>query len=786
MSVGNAMQLSERLQVLKSQVRSNYDAAMFAHRREVYERVWRDHPTEAAVLQAARGLAGFLAEKNLMLTPEDLLAGGEQFYDFTFPAPCWNGIGDRSPISLAVQRTMEILKTPHAAPANQQPGQYPGPAAAQLTGNQERGVEFTPPTSNLLSQRALLLDEFCQGYRIGRFSGGLGGHVIAGYHRVLEQGLGALAAAAARRMEEATGDERDFAEASWLVCTAASNYAWRYALKARSLLQDAATDEGRDHLRRIAVACERVATEPAYSFFEALQLVWLTHEIITCEQESGSLSLGRLDQVLYPYYRRDIDAGRLTPQEAAELAEAFWAKFAGIKRGFQNVTLGGSDGRGHDLTNELSFIFLRATHKLRMDQPLISVRCHPGMPESFWNEIEELLQQGMGFPALFNEQVVSDAKVGLGVDRAEVYDWGIVGCVEPSIPGREFAHTEALRINWAKVLELMLNDGRCTVSGEVAPLQERRDLASITSFADFYGWYRRELAHAVDHAIRSMVILDETFARRFPYPFLSSTMEGCLQAGRDVTAGSTIYNLCTVNGLGMANVADALVAIKRLVFEQHLVSLPALAQALRDDFAGQEALRQALLRCPKYGNDQSEPDRILQELAGDFHRQISGHRNGRGGRIQCGMYTVDSHGYVGKLTGALPDGRRRGVALANALSPSQGADLSGPTAVIRSCTRLNHRQWGNGMVLDIKFAPTFFAEMRRQGIFRPLVETYFRSGGMEIQFNIIDRATLRAAQRSPQDYRDLIVRVSGFSAYFVDLEQVIQNEIIARTEHAAL
>lgn len=723
------LQPSERVQILKRQVASAYDAEMYAQRREVYDRVWLDHAAEPAVLRAARALARFLAVKELKLTPDDLLAGGAQFYDF----------------ALSIQEEQRLSDP----------------------------------------RRAELLATFRHGHRVGLYCGGLGGHVIAGYHRVLEHGLGALAALASRRMECSTGSERCFAEASRLVCTAASEYARQYATRAGDLARHATT-ETRSRLQRIAAACDWIATEPPRSFYEALQLLWLTHEIITCEQSSGSMSLGRLDQVLYPYYVRDVAAGRLTPGAAAELIEALWVKFAGLRRGFQNVTLGGTDGQGHDMTNELSFMCLRATRKLRMDQPLLSVRWHPSLSREFWHEIEALLEQGLGFPALFNEEVVIAAKERVGVAPNDARNWGIVGCVEPSVPGKEFSHTEGLRVNWAKVLEAMLNGGRCALSGEPVPLQERHDLASIASFDEFYRWYRRELAHAVDLGIGGMNILDETFSERTPYPFLSSTMEGCIERGRDVTAGSTVYNLCTVNGLGMANVADSLVAIKHSVFEQRLLSLPELAQALRDDWAGQEALRQAMLHCVKYGNDQEEPDRILRTLSDDFVRQVSNHRNGRGGGMQCGLYTVDNHGFMGKLTGALPDGRRRGVALANALSPVQGADLSGPTAVMRSCTKLDHRQLGNGMVLDIKFAPTFFRELTRQGVLRPLVETYFHAGGMEVQFNVIDRATLLAAQRSPQDYRDLIVRVSGFSAYFVDLDQVVQNEIIARTEHAAL
>ena len=698
--------LSPRLQALKGQVQSKYSPVMYAQRREVYARVWHEKPAVAMVLRTAFALAAFLAEKDLPLTTDDLLAGGEQFYDFTLPH----------------------LET-----------------------------DYDQETSALMT-------EFRRGYRVGLYCGGLGGHVIGGYQRVLQQGLGTLASAAAARIEVSAGPAREFAQASLTVCAAASHYALRYAARAEELARTVVAADDRTRLERIAAACRWVSVEPPRTFLEALQLYWLTHEIITCEQVSGSLSLGRFDQVLYPYYTRDIAEGRLTPDEAVELIEAFWVKLAGLKRGFQNVTLGGSDAQGKDVANEITLMALRATRKLRMDQPLLSLRCHPQMGADQWAEVEELLQLGLGFPALFNEQVVVAAKRALGVVESDARDWGVVGCVEPSVPGKEFSHTEGLRVNWAKVLEAMLNNGACALSGEPLPLQQVRNLATITSFDDFYRWYRQEMAHAIDLGIRGMNVLDNAFAERTPYPFLSSTMEGCLQAGRDVTAGSTVYNFCTVNGLGMANVADALVAIRKLVFEEQRVKLPELAQALRDDFAGQEPLRQALLRCPKYGNDQEEPDRILRELAGDFGREVGCHRNARGGRMQHGLYTVDSHGFMGELTGALPDGRRRGLALANALSPSQGSDTSGPTAVVRSCTEVDHSRLGNGMVLDIKFAPGFFAELRRQGVFRPFVEAYFRSGGMEIQFNVIDRATLLAAQRFPQQHRDLVVRVSGFSA----------------------
>ena len=263
-------------------------------------------------------------------------------------------------------------------------------------------------------------------------------------------------------------------------------------------------------------------------------------------------------------------------------------------------------------------------------------------------------------------------------------------------------------------------------------------------------------------------------------------MAGCLESGLDVTAGGTLYNLSSVNAMGMADVADSLVAIDRLVFRERCVTLPELAQAVRSDYAGAGSLAAWASAGPHYGNDIDEPDQIVTLLAEDFCRQVDGYRNPRGGRFQSGMYSVHHHASRGEMTGALPSGRRAGLALANALSPCQGRDTTGPTALILSATKLDHTMLGNGMVLDLKFHPSFFEDASRRQAFHALVESYFDMGGMEIQFNVISRETLLAAQRSPQDYRDLLVRVSGFSAYFIDLEPVLQDEIIARTEHAAL
>ncbi|MGE5597990.1 MAG: pyruvate formate lyase family protein [Bacteroidota bacterium] len=737
-------QPSGRIEALKRRAEQGFSETMFVKRKEVYERIFAENRSEPRIIRVAKALAAFLHEKEIPLWSGDLLAGHAQYCDYTLSYP---------------PSTADEIQTLRQAADSQ----------------------------NLTAEEASLLEQFGTGSRIGLFYRAPSGHVIAGYDRVLARGLGSFAGDARARLASCEGPERDFAAASLIACEAGSAYILRYGTRAEAMAASAGSVEEQEQLERMAAACRWIAFNPPRSFFEAVQLLWLIHEIIIYEQFSGSLSLGRLDQYLYPYYAKDLAAGLITRAEAGELIEALWLKFSGLRRGFQHVVLGGSGRDSEDEANDLSFICLQATKKLRQDQPLISVRWHRGMRDEFWREIQSLLELGLGFPALFNEEIAVAAKRRLGVTQKDAEDFAVIGCVELAVPGKEFAHTEGFRLSWAKVLELMFHGGRCPITGEIMPLKHPRNLAGIESFTEFYQWYKDELSYFLDLGIRGLNVLDRHYAEYWPDPFLSSTMDGCLANGRDATAGGTIYNFSSVNGCGMANVADSLAAIERVVFAEKKISLPELAEAMRRDFQGLETLRAELVtKSPKFGNDEDEPDMILAELAAGFCRQVESYRNPRGGRFQTGLYTVEAHAIMGKRTGALPDGHRRGQALANALSPVQGADVHGPTAVIKSIAKLDHRLLGNGMVLDLKFHAVFFADDRHRQAFRTLIETYFQLGGLEIQFNIISRRTLQEAQASPEKYRHLLVRVSGFSAYFVELDPSVQDEIIARTEFAAI
>jgi len=350
------------------------------------------------------------------------------------------------------------------------------------------------------------------------------------------------------------------------------------------------------------------------------------------------------------------------------------------------------------------------------------------------------------------------------------------------VPGKEFAHTEGMRLSWAKVLELMLFGGECQYSGHVFALNEKRDLSSIKSFDEFYAWFKKEMLHFLTAGMDVMNLLDEGHGRNAPTPYMSSLMRGCIEKGKDVNAGGAIYNLTSVNGASMSDAVDSLCAIKKVVYDEGRVTLPEMAQICKGNFEGKEELRLFLERdCPKYGNDDDAVDAMMAELEDAFATTVNSYRNKRGGSFQCGLYTVDHHAHMGARTCALPSGRKAGTSLASGFSPCQGADRSGPTAVLNSTAKCELGVFGNGIVVDLKFQPTFFKKNRLP--IRQMIEAHFEGGGYEVQINVVDRQTLINAKREPEKYRDLIVRVSGFSAYFVDMSPIIQDEIIARTEH---
>jgi formate C-acetyltransferase len=757
--------ISPAIQSLYDSFSGNFDESLTWKRNASYQAIIREMPQISKALQYAHGLRKFFREKPVIVREQDLLAGHVQYTNASASIP----IKYRE--KNAPYNSVESFDP-------QNPCDFIWDIRREAESYREfRGKEYTPEEDSTLSF-------FVNSIECGLGKRWANGHQIAGYEFIMSQGYSALEACLREKHKQAEGERKDYYEAMIIAVQGAREYIGRYEKAARETLQKTINPEQKKSLERIASACANIKTGAPSNFFEAVQMLVLLQEMLLFENHTGSMSLGRVDQLLWPYYEKDKKAGRIDSEQAAELIDALWLKIASVIMGFQNVTIGGTGINGESLENDLTLLCMRASRKLKQDQPLLSLRVHRGMSDECWEEAIALITQGGGFPALFNDDVIIPAKEQLGVDKDDAWDYGLVGCVEPSIGGKEYSNTEELRLNWAKIIELMLSGGRCMVTGINMPLVKRHNLDDIKDFDAFYRWYKEEFVITLKKCMDACNLLDVSYPHYYPSPLLSTTYKGCVEKGEDVSATGADYRFSTANGCGMADAVDSLLAIKQIVFDQKLVSLKDFAKALASDFKGYEQLQgYARNRCLKYGNDIPEADRIMKEIADMFCSTIRAHKNCRGYSFQAGLYTVYDQSVMGRKTGALPDGRESGVSLANAISAVQGMDTRGPTAAIRSALCFDHRQAANGLVLDIKFNPAFFEKESHRNMLRTLVEDYFANGGMEVQFNVVSRETLLAAKQDAQKYRNLVVRVSGFSAYFVTLDPILQDEIINRTEN---
>ena len=749
---------SPRIQFLKDHRLEDHRREEIPHRDIVYAREIAAHAGLERVRQFACAFSAFLDEKEIHLKKEDLLAGFAYRYTYNTTLP------------MDMPDDFDPTRRP---PCDIDPYRESRECIAFYG--------FTPDEDN-----AKLLNTFSLGVKNWLFKHWESGHILADFPKLLRTGFPGLEKEAEAALDTVSGEQRPCTEAMLVCIRAAIRYIRRYEEKARQLLADTAEPEYRRSLQRIAEACRELSEGAPSSFFSAVQLTWIAHELLLVENEPSSLSLGRMDMYLYPFYKKDMEDGVLTRAEASDILDALWIKFAATIHSYQNVTIGGMGADGTFAGNDVTKMILQSTRRLRFDQPLICLRTTPDMGEDFWAETTALLRTGTGFPALFNDRVCIAAKERMGIAKKDAENYALIGCVEMGTPGKEYAKTEVLRINLPMILELALSGGRCLVSGDVFPLADPRSLDSFSDFNDFYGWFKNEVLHFAALSSSAINLLDPTVMHLYPTPYLSALMEGCLQKGLDVTGGGTVYNNTGINLCGMATVVDALSAIRRIVFEDRLCTLPHLQEALASDFRDCEILRQRLVHAPKYGDDDPGTDALMSDLIAAFSAFTESLRNPRGGKFQLGLYTVEDHSKMGVHTGASADGRHAGVSLSNGFGASQGCGKNGPTAVVNSVLRTDLSAATNGMVLDLKFSPSFLESPEHQDALRSLIEAYFADGGMEIQINVVDRKTLLDAQKDPQSHEDLVVRVSGFSAFFTSLMKETQDEIIARTEYAAM
>ena len=635
--------------------------------------------------------------------------------------------------------------------------------------------------------------EMAAGYVTGTDSGF--GHVIVDYELAIRRGFRAIAADARALLADTPEDDpegRAFLAAVVVAGEGIIRWAERYADLAEASARAHPNARRRAELLHIAATCRRVPAEPARTFDEALQSFWFVHLALHIEQYGWSISAGRFDQYIYPYFRSDVDSGRLSAPQAWELLLNLWVKFmenVGTRlkaTTFQNLTLGGQDGAGRDVSNALSWLCLDATVALRFHQPALSVRWHQHTPADFWRKVHETLATGIGMPALFNDDVIIAALEAHGVPREDAVGYGIVGCVEACVPGKQQGLTAGGHINVAKALELALNRGRSMITGAQIGVATG-DPDTFRTFDELWRAYVEQVEYLASVNILSTLAAGEAQKRWGHCPLMSSLLADCLVRRRDLVFGGTRYNLPGIAIYGPSNVYDGLTAIRKLVFEERRVTMAQVRSALLDNFAGHEPLRQMLAhRAPRFGNDIPEVDEFANQVNA-VHADFSWkHVDSRNGRYTCGVWPVEGHVHAGRWTAATPDGRHMSAPLVDGVGACQGADTHGPTALLRSAARLdNVGHWPAGNTCNVKFSRQSVAAADGIEKLGQLTATFMQLGGQELQVNVVDAATLRAAQADPAGHSDLIVRVAGFSAYFTQLGKATQDEIISRTEHDA-
>ena len=674
------------------------------------------------------------------------------------------------------------------------------------------------------------------------------GHVTVKYWEVLETGFEGIMEKAQKELDGCSvGDgnyarKSHFLEAVILSCKAVIDYAGRYAKLAQEMAAQTSDPVRKQELFVIAENCSRVPAKGAQNFYEACQSFWFVQQLLQMESSGHSISPGRFDQYMYPYYKKDMEAGTITREFAQELMDCIWVKlndlnkcrdaasaegFAGYSL-FQNLIAGGQNKEGEDVTNDLSVMCIQASMHVHLPAPSLSVRVWNGSPHEFLIKAAELTRTGIGLPAYYNDEVIIPALQNRGLSLEDAREYNIIGCVEPQKAGKTEGWHDAAFFNMCRPLELVFSNGMD--KGEMVGIPTG-DVTQMKTFDEFFDAYKKQMEYCISLLVNADNAIDVAHAERCPLPFLSCMIDDCLKEGKSVQEGGAVYNFTGPQGFGIANMADGLFAIRKLVYEDKKVSMKELKEALAWNYdkgldaqsagdmtemimkAMQKAGRnvdastaEGLLKTfmgmkpgeqktqrfkeihdmidevPKFGNDIPEVDYFAREVAYTYSKPLQKYNNPRGGKFQAGLYPVSANVPLGGQTGATPDGRYAHTPVADGVSPSAGKDVKGPTAAATSVSRLDHFIVSNGTLFNQKFHPS--ALSGREGLekFVALIRGYFDQKGMHMQFNVVDRQTLLDAQEHPEKYKHLVVRVAGHSALFTTLSRSLQDDIIRRTE----
>ena len=674
------------------------------------------------------------------------------------------------------------------------------------------------------------------------------GHVTVKYGEVLEIGFSGIRKKAEDElasMKVSDGNYQTksrFLEAVMISCDAAITYARRYAKLALEMAEKCSDPVRKKELLIIAQNCANVPEKGATGFYEACQSFWFVQQLLQIESSGHSISPGRFDQYMYPYYKKDLDSGKITREFAQELLDCIWVKlndlnkcrdaasaegFAGYSL-FQNLIVGGQNEEGIDVTNDLSFMCITSSMHVFLPMPSLSVRVWNGSPHEFLIYAAELTRTGIGLPAYYNDEVIIPALQNRGLSLADAREYNIIGCVEPQKAGKTEGWHDAAFFNMCRPLELVFSNGMD--KGEMVGIPTG-DVTQMKTFDEFFDAYKKQMEYFISLLVNADNAIDVAHAERCPLPFLSCMVDDCMKRGKSVQEGGAVYNFTGPQGFGIANMADSLYAIRKLVYEEKKVTMEEMKEALAWNYgkgidaqsaadittivmqklqengigvneqtakavmtaalgaepspekkARFEEIHKLIDEVPKYGNDIPDVDYFARDVAYTYTKPLQKYKNPRGGHYQAGLYPVSANVPLGGQTGATPDGRYAHTPVADGVSPSAGKDVKGPTAAATSVSRLDHFIVSNGTLFNQKFHPSALAGREGLEKFVALIRGYFDQKGMHMQFNVVDRETLLDAQKHPEKYKHLVVRVAGYSALFTTLSRSLQDDIIRRTE----
>lgn len=710
-----------------------------------------------------------------------------------------------------------------------------------------KGKTTSELATSLMAPEALLAFQHNMFTTGNYFYNGVG-HICVQYDKVMRIGFEGIRAEAETALAACKVTDPDYSSRHWFLeaviesCDAVMEYARRYAALARKEAEECSSLVRKEELLKIAANCDQVPAKPARTFWEACQSLWFVQQLLQMESSGHSISPGRMDQYMYPYFKKDMDEGRITLEAAQELLDCIWVKlndlnkvrdaasaegFAGYGL-FQNVISGGQTEEGLDATNPLSYMTLEASIHVALPQPSMSVRVWNGTPHSFMLKAASLTRTGAGVPAYYNDEVIIPALMNRGLNLREARSYCIIGCVEPQCPGKTDGWHDAAFFNMCRPLEMVFSNG---VDNGVQIGPRTGDVTKMKTFEEVFEAYKTQTEYFIEMMVNSDNAIDVAHATRCPLPFESCMVDDCIARGKSVQEGGAHFNFTGPQGFGIANMSDALWAIRQLVFIDKSVSMTEYKEAIENNFgygmhekkakeltrdiavamvkdghqldeddirriyetvqkgdlsdekrARFRQIKEMIDALPKYGNDLMEVDLFARDVAYTYTRPMEKYMNPRGGQYQAGLYPVSANVPLGYQTGATPDGRLSNTPIADGVGPMSGRDVCGPTATSNSVARLDHGIASNGTLFNQKFHPS--ALEGRVGLekFSALIRSFFDQKGMHMQFNVVTRETLLEAQQHPEKYKTLVVRVAGYSALFTTLSRSLQDDIINRTE----